>query len=210
MIRKGAFATKRRRNPFVARSAGALARQSRLALTCQRGVASIEFALILPLMVLLFFGLVEGSDALSASRRVATAVNSLADLAAQAEDQLTADDVSNLFTGVEKMLEPTSSVPVEFKLISVILDDDEPVIHWSIDNAGNEPYAEGDEYTGLEDATLLNEDASLIVVEIVYEHETSLANRVFDETITFSRRATRWPRIGSRVNYCTAPGDCTS
>ena len=177
---------------------------------CQRGVAALEFAMVLPLMMIMFFGLVEGADALTAERRVTRAVNSLADLAAQSNGQITAAQAASLFVGVEEMLEPTNLGTVDFRLISVELQNSAPVVHWSINNNGGEPYTEGAAYNTLDDSSILTSDASLIVVELTYEHKTTFVNRIFADTITFNRRATRWPRLGAKVNYCDASNVCTS
>ena len=48
---------------------------------CCAGVAAMEFALVGPLLILIFFGVVESSDALARSRQVTLAVNTLTDLA---------------------------------------------------------------------------------------------------------------------------------
>ena len=172
------------------------------AIACRDGLAATEFAMVLPVMTLMFFGLIEGSDVLSASRRATVAVNSLADLAAQSEE-IDAADAANLFTGVERMLEPTAGGSPEFRLMSVVLDDDDdPVIDWSIDSNGAVPYEAGSDFTGLGDTTILDQTASLIVVELTYSHSTTLVNRVFPEEITFERQSTRWPRLQARVKYC--------
>lgn len=191
------------------RRVSALRRQFLRAAKCESGMAAAEFALLLPIMIFMFFGLVEGSDALQASRRVSLSVNTLADLAAQATE-ISPQNADDLFTGVERMLEPNTGVNVSFNLLSIVLVDDEPVIHWSVDNNGDTPYVAGAPYTNLEDETVLDEDASLIIVELVYPHQTSMASHVFDSTITFNKRAARWPRQSTRVQYCVTPGNCTS
>jgi Flp pilus assembly protein TadG len=117
------------------------------------GIAAIEFAVIAPVMILLFFGVVEGSNAFSVSRRVSLAVNTLADLTSQ-ESQLTADQADDLFTGVEQIV-GQGDIDADIVIVSLIYDAalDEVVVHWSRDNSGGEPYAPGTEYDGLGDAS---------------------------------------------------------
>ena len=52
-----------------------------------RGVAAVEFAIIVPVMALLYLGVLEVSMGYQASRRVALVSRTLADLTAQAEDK---------------------------------------------------------------------------------------------------------------------------
>ena len=186
-----------------------LYQRAKRAAKCESGLAATEFALVLPIMVLMFFGLAEGSDALSADRRVSIAVNTMADLVAQSTT-LSSNDAVDLFTGVERILEPKSIIEPEFRLLSVISSGGNPVIHWSIDSAGAEPYAPGLPYTELKDPSLLDAGASLIIVELTYFHQPALLNRVFDETIEFRRLAKRWPRQSSRIQFCVSENNCTS
>ncbi|MBY0422864.1 MAG: pilus assembly protein, partial [Parvularculaceae bacterium] len=84
------------------------------------GVAALEFALIAPVMIFLFFAIVEGSDALTESRRASLAANTLADLVAQ-ESQITAADATQLFNGVSQIMNKSPGA-VTIRLVSVVFD----------------------------------------------------------------------------------------
>lgn len=170
------------------------------------GVAALEFALIAPLMILLFFGIVEGSSALAQSRRVTLAVNTLADLAAQ-ETQITAAQTADLFSGVDQIM---TSGGATIRLISLVYDpvDDRAEVHWSRDNAGGTPYVAGSAYTGLSDPALLDAGSSLIVAEIEYTWTPPLTQAVFG-AVDFDKIAMRWPRRAPRVQFCIVEGSCT-
>ena len=173
------------------------------------GIAAMEFALIAPIMILLFFGIVEGSNALAVSRRVSLAVNTLTDLASQ-ETQLTASQTTDLFNGVEQIV-GQGNITAQIRLVSVILDPDtgDAIVHWSHDNSGAAPYAPGSTYTGLADASLLDASTSLIVGELVYAYSSPLT-KVVISGVNFDKTATRWPRRAARVQFCTSPSICTS
>lgn len=179
-----------------------------------RGMAATEFALLLPVLLVIFFGVVEGSDALTKSRRVTLAANTLADLAAQ-ETDLLESAADSLFVGVEEIVD-VNGAAMDIRLVSVIFDDttgdgtpDSPVVHWSYDNAGGEPYAAGSVFNNLSDPTLLEIDSAIVVAEINYPYTSSLT-RNFIKNVTFDRIAARWPRQSLRVQLCSAPGTCTS
>lgn len=180
----------------------------------RRGMAATEFALLLPVMLILFFGVVEGSDALTKARRVTLAANTLADLAAQ-ETDLLESSADSLFVGVEEIIDVDGAI-MDIRLVSVVFDDtdgdgtpDSPVVHWSYDNAGSAPYAAGDVYTSLPNPALVDVDASIVVAEIDYPY-TSPFTHYFISGVTFDRIATRWPRRSLRVQLCSSPGNCTS
>lgn len=162
------------------------------------GIAALEFAFIAPVMIILFFGVVEGSNALSVSRRVSLAANTLADLVSQ-ESSLTAAQANDLFTGVEQII-GQGDVDADVTIVSLVYDanQDKVVIDWSRNNSGGTPYAPGSEYAGLADASLLDETSSLIVAEIRYAYESALTRRIIGP-IDFEKFATRWPRRSARV-----------
>jgi len=173
---------------------------------CQSGMAAIEFALIMPLLLILFFGVVEGSDALSQSRRVSLAVNTLADLTSQETDILTSD-IDDLFDGVEQIV-GAGGASMTIRLISVIPNSDgDPIVHWSRDNSGGAPYAPGNPYTALPASTLLDPGASIIVGEVDFPY-TSKLTHFFVSSIDLQESATRWPRRSLRVLLCSSPGNC--
>lgn len=173
------------------------------------GLAAVEFALLAPILVFLFFAVVEGSNALSVSRRVSLAVNTLADLASQ-ETELTAGQASDLFTGVEQII-AQGDIDARIRLISLVLDPDmnKLVVDWSRDDTGGEPYAPGSAYSGLADGALLDASSSLIVGEISYAYTPPLT-KVLIPSIAFEKMAARWPRRAARVRFCSSPGVCTN
>lgn len=176
------------------------------------GMAATEFALILPFLAFLFFGMLEASEALTVNRRVSKAVNTLSDLTAQV-DTISPSEFDNLIDGVTEILNPASLVGVEMKVISVIPDaDGDPVVHWSRDRDGNVPYAAGTDYNTLDNVAVLDVAGSVIVAEIIYPHKLSVSNQVLGSPINFEVKSVRWPRNAgtTRVQFCTSPGSCTS
>lgn len=171
------------------------------------GLAATEFALLAPIMIFLFFAVVEGSNALSASRRISLAVNTLADLASQ-ETRLTADQASDLFVGVSQIV-GHGDIDADVRLVSLIVDPDtdDIVVQWSRDRDGGEPYAPGSVYNQLTDAAILDASTSLVVAEIDYAYVPPLTHYLIP-SIDFEKRASRWPRRSARVLFCETPADC--
>ncbi len=177
---------------------------------CANGLAATEFAMLLPVMVILFFGLVEASTAMTVNRKVAISANTLADLAAQSE-QLYLSDIDDLFEGVMSIVEPNDPTGVQLRLISVVLDDDDdPVVHWSRDYTGAIPYGAGDAYVNLSDNDVVSANGSLIVVEMVYTYTPAITSHVLSSPIVFNRQSIRWPRLTNRVQLCDDQENCTT
>ncbi len=190
------------------RAGAAVQRAARRFLDNRSGLAALEFALIAPLMILLFFGIVEGSSALAESRRINLAVNTLADLAAQ-ETQITAAQATDLFSGVTQIMGGAPGATIT--LVSVIYDpvDDRAEVHWSRNNAGGTPYTAGSVFTGLSDPALLDAGSSLIVAEVQYAWSPPLTQTIIGP-VTFNKTAMRWPRRSPRVQFCIVTGTCTT
>lgn len=181
---------------------------------CQRGTAAMELSLLMAIiMVPLYFALLEISDAMTINRRVATSVNTLADLTAQSTE-LSPSDFSALVLGVEGMLEPQDTSTLSIKVVSVVLDDNKPVVHWSRsrnpDGSLSEPYAAGAQFSNLGDNALLTDVPSLIVVEMTYDHKPLIMKQVFQSVIQFKRNSIRYPRLSDKVQFCPTPGTCTT
>lgn len=181
------------------------------AMLCRRGLAAVEFALLLPVQVILFFGLIEASDAMTVNRRVALASNSLADLVAQSK-VLTFDEVDALFIGAQQVMEPNSLSGMTVNLVSVVQDPrGDPIVHWSRDLDGMEPYRAGSSFTKLSDPTILTPNSSIVVAEITYDYTPTFSYRFFSSPFVFKRQTTRWPRLSTKVQLCRRPDvGCTT
>jgi len=176
------------------------------------GLAAVEFGMLAPIMVFMFFATVEASDALSTSRRVSIAVNTMTDLVAQ-ELRIDNNQLADLFTGMEDIIDQ-GAMTVDFNVVSLVVDPDtmDVVVHWSRDNSGGEPYAPGSAYTGDADVTLLDPSASLIVGEVSYSYTPTISNMLI-QNVNLDKVSTRWPRRAFRVQHCTNindPDTCTT
>lgn len=178
------------------------------------GLAAVEFALILPIMVLLFFGMLEASDLLTVNRRLSNAANSLVDLTTH-EPTITHAELDDLMVGTIRILEPTDTSTVEMRVVSITKGADvgsPPVVHWSRDEQGGAPYSPGATYDKLDDNLALNADSSLIVVEIEYTYHSGYSGRVFNIPFEFQHSSKRWPRKSFEIQLCatTDPATCTT
>ena len=102
-----------------------------------RGMSAVEFALILPIMITMYIGAVEFSDALTVNRRVTAVASTAADLTAQAE-QVTSGDVSDIFSAATSILAPYSTTPISIVLTSVVADgQNATTVEWSCSLQGS-------------------------------------------------------------------------
>lgn len=131
------------------------------------GVSAIEFALILPVMVIMFLGAVEFSHALTVDRRVSAVASAVADLTAQT-DKITASEVQDMFTAATSIMSPYSSTPISMVVTSVVADEDnKTTVDWSCAENGS-PHAKGSNYALPEGLT--QPFSSVIVAEVSYSY----------------------------------------
>ncbi len=85
------------------------------------GVAAIEFAIIVPVMLVLFFGTVEYSRAVAVDRKVTLVARALSDLTSQ-NTSVTSTQLSNIFNASIGILSPYSAAPVNARIMELYVD----------------------------------------------------------------------------------------
>ncbi len=95
------------------------------------GIAAIEFAMIAPVMIVLYFGATELSDAYIVNTRVTRVASTAADLVAQ-DDSITDNEMANIFNALEQIMFPYDSSETEI-VISSLADSGSGVVkvEWS-------------------------------------------------------------------------------
>jgi len=87
----------------------------------KRGISAVEFAMLLPLMVTLYLGGVEVSQAVAIDRKVTLIARSLADLVAQATT-VTNSDMSNILNATAAIVVPYQDSKLKIVVSSVVID----------------------------------------------------------------------------------------
>jgi Flp pilus assembly protein TadG len=85
----------------------------------QEGVAAVEFALIVPILAIMFIGAVELSQAITVDRRVTQIASSTADLVARAEKQIAQSEITDIMKVGGYIMKPYSETPVEIIIRNV-------------------------------------------------------------------------------------------
>ena len=95
------------------------------------GLAAIEFAMMLPLMMTLYFGVVEISQAVSIDRKMALTARTVGDLVAQC-DNITASDMTNILQASSTVTAPFPPGPLQVKVAGVTIDGSKnATVTWS-------------------------------------------------------------------------------
>jgi Flp pilus assembly protein TadG len=140
----------------------------RRCLAHEDGVALIEFALVFPVLVALFLGLVEFGEAFSVSRKVDNVAATTADLVSQLET-LTDADFNDIVKVADELIKPYSSAPMAMVVSSVVADENNNTkVAWSCTTGGATARAVDSPVTLANDG-LTEPGSSLILVEASYQ-----------------------------------------
>lgn len=74
-----------------------------------RAVAAVEFALILPMLIGLYLGTIEGATLYSADHKVATVASTIADLVAREKGEIKTADLTTYFKAAQTIMQPYTS-----------------------------------------------------------------------------------------------------
>jgi len=168
-----------------------------------RGLAAVEFAMIVPLMLVLFFGTVEFSSGIAVDRKVTIMARTLSDLTSQ-NISVTDTVLTNIFNASTGIMTPYSTTPVNSTITELYVDPVSKVarVQWS---KGSSARAAG---TTVAIPTALKVgDTFLIFSEVSYKYTPSIGFVMTKTGITMSDFTYTRPRQSTCVMYNTT--DCT-
>jgi Flp pilus assembly protein TadG len=159
------------------------------------GTAGIEFAIVLPLMLVLSVVALEATLAIMASMCLTNAAESVADLVAQ---QNSANwSVSNVCTAAQLSMTPLPGAPLQVAIASVTNNNGSGgSLDWQDTSCGNA--ASISNPTSLAASLIPDKGDSVVVVQATYQY-TSPIQYLFTTVINMSQNSFQRPRNGSSV-----------
>ena len=177
----------------------------------RRGVAAIEFAMIVPLMLLLLLATVEITGGIAADRKVTLVARTLSDLVSQASS-ITDDDMKNVFAASYGVLTPYSANSAKATITEIYVDKNKIAkVLWSksgtVTQSGStasatlaaSSHGAGDTIT-IPDG-LKVPDTFLIFSEFSYPYQPAIAYVLPKAGITLSDTSYTRPRQTKCVSY---------
>jgi Flp pilus assembly protein TadG len=156
-----------------------------------RGLAAVEFAMIFPIMLTLYFGTLETSDALTVSRRVANVAETAADLVAQ-QTSVSSSDLTDVFAASAAILTPYDTTKIKIVLTSVVASSSNvTTVAWSSAYGGATARTVNSSITLPTGLTTAN--SSVIMAEVTYSYVSPIAHFITGP-ITMTEKAYLRPR----------------
>jgi len=166
------------------------------------GVSALEFALLLPLMITLYLGGVEISQAVTADRKTTLVSHTTGDLVAQSSDVTTAD-MTNVLNAASSVVYPFAVANLRVTVSSVCIDSQQrATVAWSQTLNGT---ARSGTVTSSIPAALLVANTSLIWGEASYSYRPTIGWTITG-TLNLSDKIFLRPRLTSSVTLNSAAG----
>jgi hypothetical protein len=164
-----------------------------------RGVASIEMALIFPIMLIVFVGLVDVSNLLSANRRVTLTASTLGDLITQSQGDVKISDLKGFISAASSIMDPfpAESTSLEFYAFST------SGRVWSYKSEGGSCGSELT--TSPQMADLMTEGNDVIVSRACYQWEPIIGAFLNIKASTVENQIMLRPRQSARIMCVDCP-----
>jgi len=174
---------------------GSIGRRLRRLIGDERGVSAVEFALLLPLMLTLYFGAVEVSQGIGADRKVTLTARTIADLVSQVSS-IGNSDMTNALNASSAVMVPFPVSNLQVTVTSVKIDAaGHATVDWS-DTLNGTARVTG---AGVTLPTALNvANTSLIWSEVQYSY-TPTIGYVVSGTLTLKDQIYMRPRLSDSV-----------
>src|ERR1700738_1692725 len=172
-----------------------------------RGVAAVEFVMLVPLMLMVFFGTIQISTVVAVDRKVTLTARTLSDLISQVPG-ITDTDISNAFAASLAILSPYPTTQLQSKISQVYIDPTTLVakVKWS--KASNATARTCNEVVTVPTA-LQVAGTYLIMSEVTYNYQPIVGYDIklnfVSPTYPLSASMFTRPRQSVLVAYPTAP-----
>lgn len=165
----------------------------------EEGTSLIEFALVFPILVMMFLGLVEFGEAFAVDRKLTNAASAVSDLVAQTST-VTGADLDDLARAAEEIVKPYAAAQLRMVVTSVETDKDgRSAVGWSYAHGdGAVPRQSGGSFTLPQG--LAEPNSSVIVTETSYSFAPTVG-LFLTGTINLSGEAFFRPRLSRTVAF---------
>lgn len=158
----------------------------------RKGLAALEFAILLPTMVFVLLAAVDLIDALGTYRRAENVAASLADVVSR-DTSVSNSEISGLWSAVGLLMYPDTGGSMSERVTSVMINSStNATVVWSEANNGATPRTANSTVTL--PAAMMTAGTSVIMAETTY-HYTSPLHFLFAGTIDFNHTVYRRSRL---------------
>lgn len=169
----------------------------------QTGVIAIEFAFIFPVMVLMYFGMLDLIQFVTVNRRVAAASGAVADLVTANDKTITSAQVTDYYNAAYMNLKPVPQANIRVEVFNYRSVSGAPVQQWTRNNGGGANCGAAPATSSF--ASLMSEGNDLVVTRVCTAY-TPFFGRFMGDTllgsssITLVKTIYQRPRLNLQLN----------
>jgi Flp pilus assembly protein TadG len=134
------------------------------------GISAVEFALIAPLMAMIYFGCIELSIMMTLDRKVTGATAALGDLTSRAAS-VNNDELSDIIEAARMVMQPNDMTGARIRVTSLYEDSGDVKVAWS-DGCNLTAYA-ADQVMTIP-PNLIPTDGTLIMAEVEFDYNSNI------------------------------------
>ncbi len=174
-----------------------------------RGIAAVEFALLLPLIAVMFFGTYEVTQILRLNLKLSHAAGAVTQIIAKQSSSVTpgpGGTLGNICSGAAMVMSPFPGGPLAAAIVSVTNRGGNPTVDWESDNSCASAASPLGSVGAIALATtpnnlIPNAGDSIVVVKADYAY-SGISSVVLPKTITFSQLSFTRPNNNTTI-ACT-------
>jgi Flp pilus assembly protein TadG len=159
------------------------------------GVAATEFALIIPVVIVMMAGLIDVAQALAVNRKLVEISSSVADLVAQ-RSNITSSDVTAILKGSQAILLPYSTTGLKI-VVSVVTVGTQNTVVWASASGTTAPTA-GSVTTATIPSEMTVSGVDVVVAQVQYTFSPTFST-LFGQSFNFNDQELARPRQGTTV-----------
>lgn len=183
-------------------------------LKARSGIAATEFALIAPIMLSMYFGMVELSQGLGHARKTTLLSRTLADLVTQSTG-VTNTDMNTIFSAASSVVAPFPTTDLAMRVTHISIDGAGVArVDWSdVKNAGSAPAYSAltrcDNANALIPQALRSPRSFLVIADATIRHYPAIGTVLLPSGVTVTETMPMRPRVTQRIIRENIPStDC--
>jgi len=180
----------------------------------EKGVAAIEFAIIAPIMIMMYYGMAEIAAAISVDRQISHSANVAGDLSTQSES-ISAAEMSQIMTATMMVMDIGEGVKVNgvkkkesitIEIASYARDIDGAIVERGVATLKGTEGEDLPEFNAEDlDDRILSDSSGVVVARVNYKYET-LNLRYLPTSISLSEVFMLKPRKSANVDIVDSSG----
>lgn len=171
----------------------------------QQGVAAVEFALVVPLMLAVYVGSAEAGTLLTTDRKVQSVAGAIGDLVARSNENISTAQLRDYFRAATAIMTPYDTAGLTQIVTAVsVSSDGEAKVLWSVEYEGGRYIATGSTFPKSTTYNLpqemidISKGKTVIAAEARYTYNP-IIGMFFDHAIDLKRSNFFLPRFGGSI-----------